>query len=125
MNVPPHIETYADSYDAGKFLRKLGRTAKKLGAKAVYYALILFFAVGSPNISSKDKALILGALGYFLLPVDLIPDFIPSFGFTDDIAALAFVLYKVARNITPDVKSKAESKIYQWFGDVSQEDLKF
>lgn len=40
------------------------------------------------NTPGKHKMIIIGALGYFILPVDLIPDFIPVAGFTDDAAAL-------------------------------------
>lgn len=76
-----------------------------------------------PQISKKDKGIILGALGYFLLPFDMLPDFLPGVGYTDDIAALAFAIYKVWNCITPLVKSQAESKVYDWFGDVDQSDL--
>ena len=123
MKAPKNLEKYIPNYDVEKFWKKLRRTFKRLGAKAVYYALILYYAMQDPQISKKDKGIILGALGYFLLPFDFMPDFIPGVGYTDDIAALTFAIYKVWKCITPLVKSQAEAKVYEWFGDVDQSDL--
>ena len=123
MKAPKNLEKYVPNFDADKFMKKLRRTVRRLGAKAAYYALILYYALQDPQISKKDKTLILGALGYFLLPLDLIPDFLPALGFTDDIAALGYAVYKVINCVTPLVKSQAEGKVYEWFGDVDQSDL--
>ena len=123
MKAPRNLEKYSPNYDTDKFLKKLRRTLRRLGARAAYYALILYYAMQDPQISRKDKTLILGALGYFLLPLDLIPDFLPAIGFTDDIAALGYAVYKVIHCVTPLVKSQAENKVYEWFGDVDQSDL--
>lgn len=49
--------------------------------------------------------------------------FLPAFGFTDDIAALTYAVYKVINCVTPLVKDQAEAKVYEWFGDVDQSDL--
>ena len=123
MKAPKNLEKYVPNFDTEKFWKKLRRTLRRLGARAAYYALILYYAMQDPKISRKDKTLILGALGYFLLPLDLIPDFLPAIGFTDDIAALAFAVYKVLHCVTPIVKDQAEAKVYEWFGDVDQSDL--
>ena len=64
-----------------------------------------------------DRAKILGALGYFILPIDLIPDFIPVAGYTDDLAALVWGVYCVIKSITPEVKAQAAEKLHEWFGD--------
>ena len=123
MKAPKNLEKYVPNFDTEKFWKKLRRTLRRLGARAAYYALILYYAMQDPQISKKDKSLILGALGYFLLPLDLIPDFLPAIGFTDDIAALGFAVYKVINCVTPLVKDQAEAKVYEWFGDVDQSDL--
>ena len=123
MKAPKNLEKYIPNYDAEQFWKKLRRSVKRLGAKAVYYALVLYYAMQSPQVSAREKGIILGALGYFLLPIDLLPDFLPAIGYTDDIAALAFAIYKVWHCITPEVRAQAESKVYDWFGDVDQSDL--
>ena len=71
-----------------------------------------------------DKAKIIGALGYFILPVDLIPDFIPVAGFTDDLAALTWGIWSVAKNITPEIKAQTRVKLREWFKEMDEEDLK-
>ena len=81
---------------------------------------MLYYALQSPTISKKDKLIVYGALGYLILPIDLLPDFLPG-GFTDDIAGLALAIYKIARNITPEVRDKAKAKVQDWFGEVKPE----
>ena len=121
MKTPKDIEQYQDYYSEPQFWDKVTSVAKKAGVKAIYAALVLYYALQNPSISMKDKAMIIGALGYFILPVDLIPDFLPALGFTDDLAALVIVFNKVSKAITPEVRSQAKAKLRTWFGDPKQE----
>ncbi len=100
MKAPKDLERYTAYYNAEKLWKKIKRHARKIGAKAVYYALVLYYALQSPTITKKDKLIIYGALGYLILPIDLLPDFLPG-GYTDDVAGLAIAIFKIARNITP------------------------
>lgn len=59
--------------------------------------------------------MIIGALGYFILPLDLIPDFAAGVGFTDDLGALGLALIQVAMYIDEDVKLKAKEKSKRGF----------
>ena len=118
MKAPKDLERYTAYYNAEKLWKKIKRHARKIGAKAVYYALVLYYALQSPTITKKDKLIIYGALGYLILPIDLLPDFLPG-GYTDDVAGLAIAIFKIARNITPEVRAKAQAKVNEWFGKVS------
>ena len=60
-------------------------------------------------------ALILGALGYLILPLDLIVDVIPVFGFTDDIAPLTLAYKALQVSVTPEIEAKAQAKIDELF----------
>jgi len=111
------IVKYADQYNENAFWKKLQKFARKAGIKVTYAALLLFYVLKSPMTSSKDRAKILGALGYFILPIDLVPDFIPIAGYTDDLAALTWGVYCVIKSITPEVKAQAAAKLHEWFGD--------
>ena len=119
----PEFEKYQRHYSDDRFWKKIKNWGRKLGLKAVYAALVLYYALDSPEISTRDKALIWGALGYLILPVDLIPDFLPVTGLTDDVAALILAVYKVANNITPQVRSRAEEKLHEWFGDYDRQEI--
>ena len=58
---------------------------------------------------------IIGALTYLIVPVDLIPDFIPASGFSDDLLALSAVISLWQHHITPEMKFRAKCKLEKWF----------
>ena len=120
---PDELERYDRYFDPAGFWRKVKSVARKAGAKVLYYALILYYALQSPQISARDRALIIGALGSFILPLDLIPDFIPGIGFGDDLLALGVAIAKVARSITPDIKDQARNKLEEWLGPVNPKEI--
>ena len=117
------IQKYERHYDDNAFWAKLQKFARKAGIKVTYAALLLYYVLKSPETSGKDRAKIIGALGYFILPIDLIPDFIPIAGYTDDLAALVWGVYCVIKSITPDVKAQAAAKLHEWFGDFDDKEL--
>ena len=70
------------------------------------------------KVPLQHKAYIIGALGYFILPFDLIPESVlPIIGFTDDVAVMTFVLKMVKDSITPEIRRKADQKILDLFPD--------
>ena len=83
----------------------------------VYTALILYYTLESDKVALRDKAMIIGALGYLISPLDVIPDAIPIAGLGDDLAVLLFVLKKVWGDVSEDAKQKAYSKLSQWFDE--------
>lgn len=123
MNLPEDIEKYGKHYSESSFWKKLMKHAKKLGAKTMYMALLLFYAWQSEGVTNKERAMIIGALGYLIFPADIIPDFIPAAGYVDDIAALTIAIYKVMRNITPEIKMQAKAKLRELIGDFEEEEI--
>ena len=63
--------------------------------------------------------MIIGALGYLILPTDLIPDLLPAVGYADDLSALIAVFNRVKINITDEIKEKARQKTIELMGDMS------
>ncbi len=57
------------------------------------------------------QAALLGAIAYFILPFDFIPDMLPVLGFTDDAAVLATAIRLVAAHITPEHREAARTKL--------------
>ena len=113
----PDFMKYSSKFSKGDFAEKISRIAKRAGAKLVYAALILYYTLQSPMVSVKDKAIIIGALGYLISPLDAIPDAIPIAGLGDDLAVLLYVLQKVWIDVSDDVKEKARGKLVKWFDD--------
>ena len=116
-------KNYKKYYSENRLFSKIRKYAQKAGTKVIYAILILFYAMKKSEIPMKDKLIVLGALGYFIVPIDSIPDFIPIAGFTDDFGAIMFALIKIARHIDEDVKNKARTKLDKWFKNVNKEDL--
>ena len=111
-----NLDDYAQYFNDSKLWKKLKKVAQKAGRKAVYYVLVLYYVARDPAVPSGLKLKILGALGYFILPLDLIPDAILGLGFTDDLAALAWALFKIKKYVTPEIQRKARERMREWFG---------
>jgi uncharacterized membrane protein YkvA (DUF1232 family) len=110
-------ESAREHYSDEKFWEKVKKYGKKAGSSLVYMVLLLYFTLQKPGVPVAAKAIIIGALGYFILPLDFIPDLTPGVGYTDDLGALGAALFQVAIYIDQDVKDKAKAKLSDWFGD--------
>ena len=117
------IKGYEDKFNESGFWNKIKNYGKSAGTKVVYNALKLYYAATAKETPTGIKALIYGALGYFILPIDLISDFIPVIGFTDDLVALTTASASASAYITPAVKRQAKDKLKDWFDNVSDSDL--
>lgn len=119
----PDFMSYSNKFTNSDFVEKISKVAKRAGAKLVYVALILYYTLQSDKVSAKDKAMIIGALGYLISPVDIMPDAIPIVGLSDDLTVLLFVLKKVWLDVPEDVKEKANNKLNQWFDDEEKKEI--
>ncbi|MGE0501082.1 MAG: YkvA family protein [Rhizobiaceae bacterium] len=70
-----------------------------------------YFLAMDRDTPLKARAIILGALGYFVLPTDSIPDFILGIGFTDDVAVLTAALAAIRTHMTPAHKLAARKAL--------------
>ena len=113
----PDFMSYANKFSQSDFVEKISRIAKRAGAKLVYAALILYYTLQSDKVSTANKALIIGALGYMISPLDVIPDSIPIVGLTDDLAVLLYVLKKVWGDVAPEIQEKAKQRLSKWFDE--------
>ena len=116
------LQPYGRHYNEEDFWKKLRRIASKVGVKVVYYALVLYYTMVGESVPMKYKAIIAGALGYMILPMDLIPDFLPFAGLADDWAALLAAVTYVSGSITATVKGRAKDKVREWFPSVTEAD---
>ena len=113
----PNNNDYSENYSEEGLKEKIAKFAKTAGREVVEKALILFFAASDPETPKKSKTIIFSALGYFILPLDAIPDITPILGFTDDLGAIALALATVAAHIKPEHRERAKQKALKWFGE--------
>jgi len=111
------IQNFSKHYSEDGLWKKIKKYSKKVGSSAVYAILLLYFVLQKEEVPIKNKAIIYGALGYFILPIDLIPDVALGVGYTDDIGVLLAALWQVSIYIDTDVKNQAKEKLKDWFGD--------
>jgi uncharacterized membrane protein YkvA (DUF1232 family) len=91
------------------FWRKLGRVASRI--PFADEAVAAYYAMRDPATPTYVKALLAGSLAYFVMPVDLIPDFIFGLGYTDDAAVLFGAVQTVRKHIQPDHRDRAKAAL--------------
>jgi uncharacterized membrane protein YkvA (DUF1232 family) len=107
---------FGAEYSETSFWDKLAKFAFAAGREVIELALQLYYAMQAPNTPSWAKAVIIAALGYFISPIDAIPDVMPVVGYADDLGVLTAALATVTSYITDDIKQKAQAKCAEWFG---------
>ena len=117
------LKPYINRFSEGAFWHKIQRFARQIGIKTVYSALLLFYAYRRKDTPKWAKTIVLGTLGYFLSPIDAIPDLSPIIGYTDDIGWLSFGLVTVASYINSDVRDQARDRLKRWFGNFNPQEL--
>ncbi len=111
------LQTYESAYSEAQLWEKIKRFAKVAGRELIEKALCLYYAAQRPETPLWAKTVVYSALGYFILPMDLIPDLTPAVGFSDDLGALGLAFATIAAYIDNDVKNKAAEKLKEWFSD--------
>jgi len=108
-------ENYSSHFSNNSFWKKIAKHYSSAGMKLVENALVLYHSLRDKDTPKWAKTIILGALGYFILPVDAIPDFVPIVGFTDDIATIFVAFATVALFIKKEHREKAKQIIAKIF----------
>lgn len=90
-----------------EFLGRLKRVAKRI--PFAEDLLAAWFCARDPSTPRRVRLTLLAALGYFVLPIDALPDIMPILGFTDDAAVIAAALAAVAGSITVEHRAAAKA----------------
>ena len=102
---------------AEKLWERIKQYAAKGGREATRMMLELYYVLKSPDTSMGNKALIAAALGYQLLPTDLLSTkTFGVLGLLDNAAALVFVYKKVKSLVTPEIRWQVNGVHEEWFG---------
>lgn len=106
---------YANDYTEDGLWAKIKGFAKVAGSELIEKALQLYYALQNTNTPTWAKTVIIGALGYFISPMDAIADIVPFVGYADDAGVLTMAVATVASYISDDIKAKAKAKLTEWF----------
>ena len=115
-------------YDPEKLKRDQAKVERKFWDKLRKYIrqvpfvgdlIAAYYCAVDPATPLHVKAVLFGALAYFILPIDLVPDFIAWIGFTDDAAVLYAALRTIAPHIKDSHRRQAKAAIDRLAGDGS------
>jgi uncharacterized membrane protein YkvA (DUF1232 family) len=95
-----------------EFWGRLKRVAKRI--PFTEDLLAAWFCARDPATPRRVRLTLLAAIGYFVLPLDALPDIMPFLGFTDDAAVIAAVIAAVASSITPAHREKARQAMAEF-----------
>ena len=99
-----------DLIDNGVFRTLLRRSGRQLAIPAVEGLELLL-----DQTPAQVRLTMLVALTYLVLPTDLIPDFLPVAGLSDDLTALTALLGLWSHHVTPEIRSRAQRRLDHWF----------
>lgn len=111
------MEKYQKDFSEDGLWDKMTNKVQAAGIGLIYKALQLYYAAQNPACPAKVKAGIYAALGYFIVPFDLIPDFTPAVGYADDLSAVGAALVMAQMYIDETVKQKSKDRIRELFGE--------
>ncbi|HSV28468.1 MAG TPA: YkvA family protein, partial [Candidatus Omnitrophota bacterium] len=98
----PHV-------DSDSFWKKVRATAGIIPFADEVVAM--WYAAWDPRTPTKVKAIVLGALAYFILPFDIVPDFIVGLGYGDDLAILWGAIRAVRPHVTDEHRARARAAL--------------
>jgi uncharacterized membrane protein YkvA (DUF1232 family) len=116
---------YSKYFNERRLFKKLKSISGRLSIQLLYYILILFYLVSDKSVPYKTRIIFIAALGYLILPTDIVSDFIPGLGFTDDAAFIAYAISNASNYITPEIKEKAINLMVKFVGSENVEKINF
>ncbi len=108
-------QNYEKDYSEGDFWDKVKTYAKIAGESVLEPALKMYYCAKDDDTPTWAKTTIYGALGYFISPIDIIPDITPVVGYTDDLGALTLAIATVAAYIKDEHVKQAKETLKRWF----------
>lgn len=109
------VPKFKSAYSETRFWDKVRKYALVAGRAVLEPALKMYYATLDAATPMWAKTVIYAALGYFVSPVDAVPDVLPVVGYTDDLGILLAAAATVAAHITHKHSERALYTIRQWF----------
>ena len=111
QQIAEYFQTHPDAIKrvVNEFPKKLDSANGKISFGTKVTAM--YYAIKDRKTPVKVKALLAAALAYFILPIDVIPDWLVGIGFTDDLAVVLMVLRQVAGSVTDEHYELARNRL--------------
>jgi uncharacterized membrane protein YkvA (DUF1232 family) len=109
-------DNYGQHFSPDGFWKKVTDVAQVAGRDAVEGGLTLYYCADDPKTPAWAKGVIAAALGYFIFPLDAIPDLAPFVGYADDLGAILAATASLKASITKEHIDSARRKAAEWFG---------
>lgn len=111
IHADPEIldESAVEDAQDRRLLKRVRRVAGRI--PFARHVAAMWFALRDDETPMAAKGVILGALAYFMMPADLVPDFILALGFTDDAAVIAAAIKTVADQVKPKHYDAADASL--------------
>lgn len=113
------LNQYAKDFDEQKMWNKIKCVFVEAGINLVIKVLQLWYVLQEPNVPAHVKVMIMGAIAYFVMPVDLILDILPG-GYHDDLLAVITVMAVAEEYIDDDIRRKAREKVIEIIEEIEQ-----
>ena len=113
---PANSSQAAHLYSPPALWETLKKVVRAAGRKTLLAALTLFYCLQDHDTPKWAKGVIIGALGYLILPADFIPDIIPGIGYGDDWGAIVAALGTVTAYVKDEHKAKAAAQVNRLLG---------
>lgn len=111
------LKKYAQHYDEEKMWNKIKRFFVEAGISLVFKVLQLWYVLQKPDVPVHVKLAIMGAIAYFVMPIDLVIDVLPG-GYGDDTLAVLAALLTAESYIDDEVRRKAREKLMEILDDI-------
>jgi uncharacterized membrane protein YkvA (DUF1232 family) len=105
---------YTKYFEESTFWDKIINIPKSAGKEVIQKAILLYVILTHEDVPLWVKASIIAALGYFICPIDAVPDIIPFAGYLDDLAVLTLLIGEVSVYETENVKKKVAKLLPEW-----------
>lgn len=106
-----NISMYESKFSDSKFWKKLFKALKLTGVGIIEKALTLYYTSKDEATPKWAKSIVYGTLGYFIFPIDAVPDIIPIAGYSDDLTVIVAAFGTLVLYIKDEHKLMARKKV--------------
>lgn len=121
-DITSNLKVYEKYFSESELWQKVEKFGKTMGATILYPVLLLYNLLKSNEVDLKEKAMIIGTLGYVILPLDFLPDALPG-GFTDDELGLLAAITALASCLSEEIQQTSKEQLRNLLGEFDERAL--